>query len=142
MSAVNDAMANIGSKFSNIMDDKKDESVEKDKTKPQLDYKQPITSVLTPCIGDIIKKSSNAVQMANALTCLGKLTNYFSDDQIGRVLLPNINDALDNIQKYPKAIVGFCGFSKAVYRRCSGKTIASMFLPRVLRMLYVNELLG
>lgn len=34
MSAVNDAMANIGSKFNNLMDDKKDESVEKDKTKP------------------------------------------------------------------------------------------------------------
>lgn len=69
MSAVNDAMANIGSKFNNIMDDKKDESVEKPEknAKPQLDYKQPITAVLTPCIGDIIKKSSNGTQMANAL---------------------------------------------------------------------------
>lgn len=58
------------------------------------------------------------------------------------MLLPNINEALDNIQKFPKAIVGFCNFSKACYRRCSGKTIATMFLPRVLRMMYVNELLG
>ena len=74
--------------------------------------------------------------------CLAKISNYFSDEQIGRIMLPQINNALDNIQKMPKAIVGFADFSKQIYRRCSGKTIAALFLPRMMRMCYTPELVG
>lgn len=62
MNAMSDAMSNIGSKFNNLLDDKKEEETPSKKdAKPALDYKQPITSVLTPCIGDIINKSSNPI---------------------------------------------------------------------------------
>lgn len=107
---IGNTMSDISSKISSLTAPKDDDADGKDKKtdkKQEFDYKQPITSVITPCIGSIIKESTNPVQIANALICLASISNYFTDEQISRVLLPQVNNALDNISKYPKAIVGF-----------------------------------
>lgn len=57
-------------------------------------------------------------------------------------MLPAINDALDNISKYAKAIVGFAQFSKLTKNRYIGKTVAVMHLPRLLRMCYADDITG
>lgn len=73
---------------------------------------------------------------------MSTITGYLTDDQITRIMLPLINEALDNIQKYPKAIVGFARFSSITRGRYSGKTLAVMHLPRLMRMCYSDELQG
>ncbi|CAL6047627.1 Kinase [Hexamita inflata] len=139
---VANAMSDIGSKFANLAQTQEEKEAAESSKKPQINYKQPITSVLTPAIGTIIKSSKNGAQIGNALVCLGKISNYFTDEQISRILLPQINDALDNIQTYAKAIKGFANFTKVIFRRCSARTVSSLFLPRLTRMCFVNELVG
>ncbi|CAL6077384.1 Kinase [Hexamita inflata] len=110
--------------------------------RPVLDYRKPITSVLTPSIASIIKRSSNGTQMCNALICLSKMAQFYTEEQLSRVLLPAINDALDNIQKYTKSILGFARFTKVVYTRCSPRTVQSLFLPRLTKMCFATDLVG
>lgn len=83
MTKIGNTMSDISNKISSLTASKEDNADEKDKKsdkKQVVDYKQPITSVITPCIGQIIKESTNPIQIANALLCLASISNYFTDE--------------------------------------------------------------
>ncbi|KAH0572904.1 Kinase, SCY1 [Spironucleus salmonicida] len=112
----------------------------KEAARPEIDHKNPITGALTPFLTKLLNTSASGKQMASILGGLGGFVPYFSDDQIGRILLPAVNSSLESVERHSAAVGAFADFALLVHGRCSGKTLSVLFAPRLLKMAYSEQL--
>lgn len=103
-------------------------------------YEQPIARLIVPTVLSILKDAKDANIVAQALVCLSKLCPYMTEEDLGSIVLPAVHSTIDNTTREARSILAFAGFVRSIYQRCSGRSVASLFMPVMLKCLHSTEI--
>ncbi|TNJ28128.1 Kinase, SCY1 [Giardia muris] len=99
-------------------------------------YTSPIAKGIAPVVLKIIVNSQNDEVLGMAMQCLGALSSYVKEEDLATQILPAVYSASANISKSPKGCVHFASFANTIYKRCSARSVAGVFMPVLLKGMY------